>query len=266
MQRLLPAGRCNFAGAWSPKCICLESLPAAGADGAAVWQRQQQRPCWGTVRVLLWVLRLARRFGLQQDVQAPGCEQRRCGVSKDTLAAGETFLGSQIGKGFSNQPVCISVGFLTGIFQGTIQLCSLQRWCRGQEHPSYALYSVLAVDPTGEGAAAIPPLGKCRGLCVCPVWQTSLIPEICLQDCPGIAQTLPVPILLPSGKAGNFSQSDLVNLWFQSQLQPCGFSVCVCYPFAWNNCLSTCLDLNIQPKADPSAGKLKFVMENCVKF
>lgn len=107
------------------------------------------------------MLQLAHRFGPQQDVQTLRCEQRRCGVSKDRLAAGETFLGSQIGKGFSNQPVCISVGFLIDIFQGMIQLCLLQRWCQEQEHPSCALYAMLAVDPGGEWSAAIPLLGKC---------------------------------------------------------------------------------------------------------
>lgn len=39
-----------------PNASALKALPAMGADGAAVWQRQQEGPCWGTVWVLLWVL------------------------------------------------------------------------------------------------------------------------------------------------------------------------------------------------------------------
>lgn len=56
---------------------------------------------------MLWVQWLAHRFGLQWDMQTLGCEQSRRDVSEDTLAPGETFPGPQIGKGFSNQPVCI---------------------------------------------------------------------------------------------------------------------------------------------------------------
>jgi len=100
---------------------------------------------------VVWVLWLAPRFGLRQAAQTLGREQSRCGVSKDALEGGEAFLGSQIGKGFCNQPACISVGCLTGIFQVTIQLCLLQRRGRGQEQPSCALCSMLAVDPGAEG-------------------------------------------------------------------------------------------------------------------
>lgn len=84
MRHLHPAGRCSFAGAWSLECI----LPTVWADRAAVWQMQQQGPCENAVLVL----RLAHRFGLRWDTQAPGHEQSEWGVSKDTLAAGETCL------------------------------------------------------------------------------------------------------------------------------------------------------------------------------
>lgn len=139
---------------WSPRCVCPGSLPVVGADGAAVWQRQQQRLCRGTAWVVLWV---APRFGLQQDAQTLGCEQRRSGVSTDTVAAVETFLGSL--KGFSNQPVCISVGFPTGIFQGMVQPCLLQRGCgTGAPQPCPVLGACCR--PWGRGGCSNPTTGK----------------------------------------------------------------------------------------------------------
>lgn len=78
--------------------------------------------------------------------------------------------------------------------------------------------------PAAEGVSgtAAPQLGpgeeglQCshcwNGLCGCPICQAVLIPEICPQDCPKIAQTLLLAILLPSGKPDNFSQPDLVSL------------------------------------------------------
>lgn len=113
------------------------------------------------------------------------------------------FPGPQTGKGFANVPVCLFAAFLIGVFQGKAQLCLLQSWCQGQQHLSWAL---------GKRGCSVPTAGKGCGLYVCPIWQTVLIPEICPQDCPKIAQTLLLAILLPSGKPDNFSQPDLVSL------------------------------------------------------
>lgn len=138
-----------------------------------------------------------------QEAHSLGCEQRRAAEPKIAWQEENPVLGFKLEKEFANVPVFLFVGFLTGVFQRQAHLCLLQRWNQGQQHPSWAL---------GKRGCSVATAGKCHGLCVCPICQTVLIPEICPQDCPEIAQTFLLAILLPSGKPDNFSQPDLVSL------------------------------------------------------
>lgn len=161
MWHLHPAGRCSFAGAWSLESI----LPTVWADRAAVWQMQQQGPC-GDAVLVLW---LAHRFGLQWDMQAPGHEQRWWGVSKDTLAAGETCLLVPDWK------ISQSVALLVPHWHFSGKDCCA--CCReGVGEPLLCPGLEVCCRPQRREVCSSSTAGKVLKFCVCPVWQTLAIP------------------------------------------------------------------------------------------
>lgn len=102
---------------------------------------------------------------------------------QDASRAGEVFLKiplqqgkpvswSQIGKGFSNQPVCGSAGSSLAFFRERL-LCLLQRWCRGT--PATPWTRCLLQTPGREGCSSST-AGRVLRFCVCPLWQTLAIP------------------------------------------------------------------------------------------
>lgn len=138
--------------------------------------------------LLLWL-----RSGPQQGAHALGCEQKKGGVPKMHLK----YPGRRRNLSWASnwKRIC---------YCSSLPLCWVPNWSfpgKGSAVPAAEVVSGTAPPHWALGkGAAVSPLLENAVVCVCPICQAVLIPEIC----PKIAQTLLLAILLPSRKPDNF--------------------------------------------------------------